>query len=197
MKIFLLVLIFIFSYQSWTNADDIKDFEIEGISIGDNLLDHLMILNKTKEEVKSRELTYYPKSKRLAISNFYDGNFEIYESVQFTLDPKTFKIYRISGKIYDLTKKKCVSLQKEIIDELEKQFPQAVKDIDDFTVFEIDPSGESVANGIYLDFQSGDAVSVECYMWGETFKKEKNYPDHISVSIESKESRDFIQNEAY
>ena len=39
MKLFLSVLILIFSLQSWTKADDIRDFEIEGISIGDSLLD--------------------------------------------------------------------------------------------------------------------------------------------------------------
>ena len=38
MKKFLLTLILIFSVQSLTNADDIRDFEIEGISIGDSLL---------------------------------------------------------------------------------------------------------------------------------------------------------------
>ena len=40
MKIFLSVLILIFSLQSWTKADDIRDFEIEGISVGDSLLDY-------------------------------------------------------------------------------------------------------------------------------------------------------------
>ena len=37
MKIFLSVLILIFNFQSWTKADDIKDFEIEGMSVGDSL----------------------------------------------------------------------------------------------------------------------------------------------------------------
>ena len=39
MKVFLSVIILIFGFQSWTKADDVKDFEIEGISIGDSLLD--------------------------------------------------------------------------------------------------------------------------------------------------------------
>ena len=32
-------IVLIFSLQSWTKADDISDFQIEGISIGDSLLD--------------------------------------------------------------------------------------------------------------------------------------------------------------
>ena len=40
MRVFLSVLILIFSLQSWTKADDIRDFEIESMSIGDSLLDY-------------------------------------------------------------------------------------------------------------------------------------------------------------
>ena len=38
MRIFLSVLILILNLQSWTKADDISDFQIEGMSIGDSLL---------------------------------------------------------------------------------------------------------------------------------------------------------------
>ena len=193
----LLILILTFSFQTLTKADDIRDIQIEGISVGDNLLNHLDVLQKTEIQIKEKKLVYYPKSKKLAISNYYDGNFEIYESVQFTLDPNNFKIFRISGKIYNLNKDECTNKQKTIIAELEKQFPNTTKDIDNFTKHPVDKSGKSLANGIYLDFASGDTVLVECYLWSDTFKKEKNYKDHISISIETKESRDFIQNEAY
>ena len=39
MRVFIAVLVLIFSLQSWTKADDIRDFEIEGMSIGDSLLE--------------------------------------------------------------------------------------------------------------------------------------------------------------
>ena len=39
MRNFLLILILTFSFQSLVKADDIRDFEIEGMSIGDSLLD--------------------------------------------------------------------------------------------------------------------------------------------------------------
>ena len=38
MKLFVAILVLIFSLQSWTKADDIRDFEIEGISIGDSFV---------------------------------------------------------------------------------------------------------------------------------------------------------------
>ena len=38
MRVFIAVLVLIFSLQSWTKANDISDFEIEGMSIGDSLV---------------------------------------------------------------------------------------------------------------------------------------------------------------
>ena len=40
MRVFIVALFIIFSLQSWTKADDIRDFQIEGMSIGDSLLDY-------------------------------------------------------------------------------------------------------------------------------------------------------------
>ena len=40
MKFFLLALILIFNFQSLIKADDIRDLEIQGISVDDNALDH-------------------------------------------------------------------------------------------------------------------------------------------------------------
>ena len=198
MKRLLLILILTFSFQSWTQADDIRDFEIEGMSVGDNLFEHSVIINKTKKQISNAKLSFYPKSKRLAMWNIKSNNFKKYESVQFSIKPDNFKIYRISGMIYDLDKNECVSIQKSIIKSLEKDNPTAIKDIEDFDNLDyIDKSGESIANGIYLDFPSGDTFSVECYLYGKIYKEKNNQKDHIKVSIETKESREFIQNEAY
>ena len=48
MRNFLLILILILSFQSWTKADDIRDFQIEGMSIGDSLLNFV-----SKKEIKN------------------------------------------------------------------------------------------------------------------------------------------------
>ena len=45
-KLFIIIIIFI-NFQSWTKADDIRDFQIEGMSIGDSLLDFF-----SKKEIK-------------------------------------------------------------------------------------------------------------------------------------------------
>ena len=59
MRIIIAVLVLIFSLQSWTKADDILDLQIEGLSIGDSLLDHFS--EPTLEKYKK---DYYPKSDK-------------------------------------------------------------------------------------------------------------------------------------
>ena len=56
MKKLLLILIISLSFQSLTKADDIRDFEIEGMSIGNSLLD---FYNESK--IQSSEKNYYKK----------------------------------------------------------------------------------------------------------------------------------------
>ena len=41
MKLFIAVLVLIFSLQSWTKAEDVSELQIEGMSIGDSLLDFM------------------------------------------------------------------------------------------------------------------------------------------------------------
>ena len=50
MRTLLSVLILTLSLQCWTKADDIRDFEIEGISVGDTLLQFA-----TQEEINLAE----------------------------------------------------------------------------------------------------------------------------------------------
>ena len=59
MRLFIAVLVLIFSLQSWTKADDIQEFEIEGISVGDSLLDFA-----SEKKIKSaKAITQYPNNK--------------------------------------------------------------------------------------------------------------------------------------
>ena len=57
MKKFILFIILTISFQSWAKADDIKDFQIEGMTIGDSLL-KFMSLN----EINSNTFENYFKN---------------------------------------------------------------------------------------------------------------------------------------
>ena len=59
MKRLLLILILTFSFQSFVKAEDIRDFQIEEMSIGDSLLDHF-----TEEEINKSLINDYPNSDK-------------------------------------------------------------------------------------------------------------------------------------
>jgi len=75
MRVFLSVLILIFSLQSLIKADDISDFEIEGMSIGDSLLDFF-----SEEKINSSYQIKYENDKYYKIEILSD-DFENYELV--------------------------------------------------------------------------------------------------------------------
>ena len=76
----LLILILIFSFQTFSNADDIKEFEIEGLSIGDSLLTYY-----NKEQIQSgyQNASYY-RDKIFAVI-FVKKDSNIYDRIQVTL----------------------------------------------------------------------------------------------------------------
>ena len=85
MRIFLTVLILTFSLQSLTKADDIRDFEIEGMSIGDSALDYF------SEEFLLSSKAYSWDSKKFALSNGRSKNnesFKYWQLYYLDKDPK-------------------------------------------------------------------------------------------------------------
>ena len=71
MRNFLLIFILTFSFQSLSKADDIRDFEIEGISIGDSALDHF-----SKKQLDGKSYTFSTNDKYL-LAIFINQNFKI------------------------------------------------------------------------------------------------------------------------
>ena len=77
MRVFIAVLILIFNLQSLTKADDIRDFEIEGMSIGDSLLDHV-----NKSELKE---FVFPYSKKTFKGVIFHNLSNDYDAIQFSV----------------------------------------------------------------------------------------------------------------
>lgn len=118
MKRFILIIILILNLQSWTKADDISDFEIEGISIGDSLLDHFSV-----EEI-DKSLKVYHKDKKYIFANFSE-NLEIYNRIQvgYKNKDKNYKIELINGVIFfDQDIDKCHIKQDSITNEIASDF---------------------------------------------------------------------------
>jgi len=96
-KVFFIFFILSFTFQSWTKADDIGDFEIEGMSIGDSLLDYMQ-----KEEIIELREKYYKDDAFSSITIFpdeYSFKFSFYDALvlSYKTKDKKFKLKGISG----------------------------------------------------------------------------------------------------
>ena len=123
MRTILISLILIFSLQLWTKADDLGDFEIEGMSIGDSLLDH-MNDNMIIAEMNNKDYSYFYNNDFVAISTWkIRDKFETYDDVGVTLktNDKEYKIYALQGSLYmekNSDIKECYKKQNEIVNDL-------------------------------------------------------------------------------
>ena len=188
-----LFLIF-FSFSAPSFADDISDFEIEGMSIGDSLLNHL-----SKEEIIT-EIEINKPSYNYLTDEFGEvylrGNFDTYDHLSFKVKPKDkhYTIYSIKGSIsYDDKLEQCFAKQKEIEKEFSSIYKNAKKN--KMTLeFDWDPTGESVTHNIYFDFYAGHSISVNCTKYKKSLKIENNWKDALQVVIDTKEIADWFEN---
>ena len=54
MKFIISLIILIFSLQCFTKADDLNDFQIEGMSIGENLIKHAETIGVSVNEIEQQ-----------------------------------------------------------------------------------------------------------------------------------------------
>ena len=197
MKRLLLIIILTFSLQSWTKADDIRDFQIEGMSIGDSALDYF-----TKKDIKKaiKERITYPNSQKFSMLTFYlHKNLKIYDSVQInhlTKDKKLI-IYGISGiNYFENSINECKKEKKIIVNELSEIFQNSEK-INRKKKHEYDKTGKSFTYQTLFNLISGDEIRVECYDWSKKMTKKNGLDDQLVVSILHKDFSNFLTNEAY
>ena len=192
MKRLLLILILTFSFQTLTKADDIKDFEIEGISIGDSLLDYFNeneILSTLKKQPSNGYL--YP-SKKYRSARFVDSSkFSNYEKVivAFRDKDKQFIIEHIMGVIdYKNNFSKCfikLDSVENAIDDFKSDFSKNKR-----TYYHSgDPTGKSKITQVGYEFANGPIIVTSCADWS----KETNIPDALRVEIQSMNFRIFIE----
>ena len=202
MRVFIIVLVLVFSLQSWTRADDIRDFEIEGISIGENLLDHYTTIGITKKKLKNLKLAYYPNSKKFAGLNITDfGNFKEYESIQIHIDPNNYKIYAISGRItssFNNALDKCFDKMEIVFNELKDLFPNVKTFKGNKKAHQADKTGNSLTKKYYFTLSNG-RIRIDCTDWSGDYldSNGRKVRDNFMISLVSQELTKWINNEAY
>ena len=170
MKVFLSVLILIFSLQSLTKADDISELLIEEMSVGDSLLQY-MTVDEINEEFTLTKNHYVYLNKPLKYREAYlYKNFENYDVVSFFVNPndKNFTILAIRGLNPFINKMdKCLNKRSDIAKEIEKIISKYSKDERTFNS-SLDTSGRSMRNNLTYTLPSGDQILLSCNDWEET-----------------------------
>ena len=190
MRLFIVVLVLMITLQSFTKADDIRDFEIEGMSLYESALNFF-----SQSEIKNNEEDYY-NNKTFKTATIKSRNFEVYQDVQisFKTNDKEYKLYDISGivdKKYDLCLKEIKSVSKEF----DQMFPETKFEKLYTFKHNSDPSGESKISDMYWEFNNGDKILLACYNWNTAYGKKKRYVDEMRVTISSKEFDTFLLND--
>ena len=176
-KIIIIQIILIVSFQSLIKADDIRDFQIEGMSIGDSLLDYF-----TKEKIKKEKKFYKLGGKLLdGYSKIFKmNNNKVYDNVvlYFESDDRKYIIQGISGrKYYKNNINECYKAQDKIVNEIKLITPNA-------KIVALKKDKHSRFKNSYIKktiFVLNDAdISIFCYDYS---KKDTTSMDRLSVII--------------
>ena len=173
----------LFSFSAPSFADDIRDFQIEGMSVGDSLLDFM-----TENEIEMNKMNYEAEQGIKFYTINYTGKKETYKIVEITLkkNDKKYEIYTVRGGFFidDLTE--CKDKKNKIVKEIKSLFKNAIftegkqkhyyyKDSTQYiSQFKFEPSNHEADN-----------VRVECMIYGKKSKKKYGYDNNISVMSQS------------
>lgn len=194
MRIFLSFIILFFGFESLTQADDIRDFEIDGISIGDSLLN---LTNKEYiiSEINANSENYssnFPKDKFGEV--YLDSNKEKYSALSFfvkTNDPE-YKIYMLRGIMrFNNDLEKCLKQKTDIVKDLKNIFVYA-QSFDNKFASNLDSTGRSFYYNTSFILDDKSRVVVQCSDWEESLRKKNNWMSGLSVVLQNKEFIDWM-----
>ena len=175
-----------------SQADDIRDLQIEGMSLGDSLLDYFSEEEIIKEKLnpKNIKMYAYKKNKTFAQVGFYssDGHvFNTYKYLQIMVknNDKNYIIHGISGKIfedYDKNIETCYERQDKAIKEFKEEFTNTEFESTEIKKHTADKSGKSTVRQAGFFFKNGDIISVECYYWHKGI-----YKNNFKITVAKEE----------
>ena len=172
----ILLTLFVLLFSSSVLADDISDFQIEGISLGDSALDFF-----SEEEIKNNLKNYYNDKTYSVAEIEFLPSFKVYDAIQihFKTFDKNYIVHSVVGFLdYPNNIHECYDKKNEIYDEIAFLFPN-MKNNEFTTPHPGDKSGKSVVS-VSEYYNEEVFIRVACYDWS----KEMGYIDSLNVAIE-------------
>ena len=188
MRYFLSILVYVIGLYSLAKADDIKDFEIDGMSIGDSLIEY-----KSRNEIEKaiQNKMMYPDSN-FAVIVFSPTLPQPYDYIQIVYDinNKKYIIDALTGLVnYPNRYDECKKNKNNISDEFKLMFLNA-------EIYENESPHyyfpDSIVDQIDFYPKSGGFIRVSCTDWSEKLFKENEWVDNLKVSIGSVKFSNFL-----
>ena len=199
-KNFLIFIFLISIFQSFTHADEISEFEIEGMVVGDSLLKYFNITDINKF-IKHKSTYNYIDSDYtiIGVTKFNQNslNLTTYSDLGITINKKDkqYKIFSIAGQNYTYANiSECNKKQKQIADEikdnlLDKKINEDIWENNEWTSGGV-VVGKSIVHDFFFDDDS--AIRVICYEVNEDGKKIANWDVKLDVIINSSKFNKFL-----
>jgi len=191
MRVFIALLILIFSFQFLAKADDISEITIEGISVGDSALNFF-----SEEDIKKNTFDYYKIKTFVPVQMDRYEFFKTYDAVDFSYKRGDTK-YLITGLNGILLIKDPAQCEKKL-DQIVLDISPILTDVHEIEKAQIihdsDPSGKSKIIEKQWVLANGDRVLVQCYDYDINYNAQNN---HLSISLRTKEFHEFLRKLAY
>ena len=193
-----LLTLFVLLFSSSVLSEDITDFQIEGISIGDSLLDYFSEDEIIEEIVRNRYMYEYLTDEFGEV--YLHKEFKDYDYLSFIVrsKDKEYKIEQIRGIIpFNNDINECYKKQKEISNQLESSLNLSDYKINEETIYfpkSLDPSGKSFMNAIDFIFKSGAEITIACSKFEKNIKNKHNWDDGLDVVIATYDAVSWFRN---
>ena len=187
----LLKIIFLSLLLNSPSFSDEKTFDIEGFKLGDSLL------NTYTEELLQKNKQDYWKSKKITPIEFWPPHesTSTYSGFQFMFKTKD-KERKIIGltamRDYKDNIEDCFAEKDRLVAEMTNNLI-GVKKISKGRTFKLPDNVGSVTD-IFFTFKSKAVIVVACYNYSEKIEKEKEWYDHIRISVRNKSYASFLNN---
>ena len=180
MRRLLLILILTLSFQSLTKADDIRDLQLEGMSIGDSLLSYF-----NKDEIKSKKFFFKAqKENKKYASLTIDKNLKIFKKITINFLNINHEIGAMSAFVNIKNFNECEKKRKIIVKDIASLF--------------LNTENESYIRSHFLDKGTNISttlwklkdgfVRVACYDWSI----ESGFPLELRIDTANNKYANFL-----
>ena len=201
MKKILAIIILSLCFITPSQADDIRDYQIEGISVLDSLTKYI-----SRDKIQKRKNEFKDKGYLYKLRDFYSITFfkndsrykpftdlDTFDELQFHLkdNDSSYKIHAVTGAIHIADMTQCVKELNTIEGDFDKTFFKKNRKFskDDF---EHKSNLGSVKRRVEYQFDEG-WINVTC----ETWKKSTGIRDGLVFDIRSNEFANWITYKAF